>query len=248
MTQPWKQNPTGQHTVLLATDLKKSVHAEIEAGKINRMAYLPYGQQSAQLEVMTRVGFNGELREAGLDWYLLGNGYRAYNPWLMRFHSPDSLSPFGKGGRNTYMYCCGEPVMNSDPSGHVFGFFSWGLGKLAGGLRTVVSKTTTFATSAVSNTASTISRSASQVAEVLGSSKKALSNALLGAEPFPGPPPPRFVQTPPKHYVVTQRNPYQGPNSVRYQRTPFVSKTGNGPRITGTTGPTKRVTELRKGS
>jgi hypothetical protein len=49
---------------------------------------------------------------------LLGNGYRAYNPRLMRFHSPDSWSPFGGGGLNAYMYCVGDPVNRSDPTGH----------------------------------------------------------------------------------------------------------------------------------
>jgi RHS repeat-associated protein len=117
MTQPKpvdQKNPTHQRAVLLAVDFKKSVLAEIAAGNINRIAYSPYGQQSAPHEVMTRLGFNGELREIKPDWYLLGNGYRAYNPRLMRFHSPDNLSPIGKGGLNAYMYCGGEPVMNSD--------------------------------------------------------------------------------------------------------------------------------------
>jgi hypothetical protein len=50
----------------------------------------------------------------------LGNGYRVYNPRLMRFHSPDKSSPFEKGGMNTYMYCGGEPVMNVDPTGRSF--------------------------------------------------------------------------------------------------------------------------------
>ncbi|WP_137805980.1 RHS repeat-associated core domain-containing protein [Pseudomonas sp. G(2018)] len=121
MTQPKKQNPTGQHTVLLAVDFKNSVLAEIDAGRTNRIAYSPYGRQSAQHELITRLGFNGELREEKLDWYVLGNGYRVYNPWLMRFHSPDSLSPFGRGGRNAYIYCGGEPMMNTDPTGHYFG-------------------------------------------------------------------------------------------------------------------------------
>ncbi|WP_434706426.1 RHS repeat-associated core domain-containing protein [Pseudomonas sp. Z1-12] len=42
--------------------------------------------------------------------YLLGNGYRAFNPGLMRFNSPDSLSPFGEGGLNAYAYSVGDPV------------------------------------------------------------------------------------------------------------------------------------------
>jgi RHS repeat-associated protein len=62
------------------------------------------------------------LREANIGWYLLGNGYRAYNPRLMRFHSPDSWSPFGRGGLNPYMYCVGDPVNRSDPTGHVSPF------------------------------------------------------------------------------------------------------------------------------
>ncbi|WP_150802472.1 RHS repeat-associated core domain-containing protein, partial [Pseudomonas fluorescens] len=109
--------------VLLAIDNKNSVLAEVVAGQTNHIAYSAYGYQSARQEVMTRLGFNGELREMHTSWYLLGNGYRAYNPRLMRFHSPDKLSPFGAGGLNAYMYCGGEPVMNSDPTGHTF--FSW---------------------------------------------------------------------------------------------------------------------------
>jgi RHS repeat-associated protein len=104
---------------LLATDNKNSVLAEIAGGKPNAIAYSAYGQPSAQQEVATGLGFNGELHEAHIGWYLLGNGYRAYNPVLMRFHSPDSLSPFGKGGLNAYMYCVGDPVNASDPTGHM---------------------------------------------------------------------------------------------------------------------------------
>ncbi|VVO29874.1 RHS repeat-associated core domain-containing protein [Pseudomonas fluorescens] len=104
--------------VLLAIDNKNSVLAEVVAGQTNHIAYSAYGYQSARQEVMTRLGFNGELREMHTSWYLLGNGYRPYIPRLMRFHSPDSWSPFGAGGLNAYRYCSGEPVINSDPSGH----------------------------------------------------------------------------------------------------------------------------------
>lgn len=114
-----EQNNSHQpRTVLLATDNKNSILAEIVCGKPNSISYSAYGQQSGQQEVATRLGFNGELREAQIGWYLLGNGYRAYNPRLMRFHSPDSWSPFGRGGLNAYMYCVGDPVNFSDPTGH----------------------------------------------------------------------------------------------------------------------------------
>ena len=119
-----QQNPSWQRTVLLATDSSQSIIAEVADGKTNAIAYSAYGEQSAQQEVATGLGFNGQLREARLGWYLLGNGYRAYNPRLMRFHSPDSWSPFGRGGLNPYMYCVGDPVNRSDPTGHAGGFWS----------------------------------------------------------------------------------------------------------------------------
>ncbi|WP_148251451.1 RHS repeat-associated core domain-containing protein [Raoultella terrigena] len=64
-------------------------------------------------------GFNGERTDPVSGTYHLGNGYRAYNPVLMRFNCPDSLSPFGAGGINPYAYCAGDPVNHTDPSGHI---------------------------------------------------------------------------------------------------------------------------------
>lgn len=63
-----------------------------------------------------RLGFNGEYLEHHRV-QILGS-YRAYNPVLMRFHGPDSLSPFAKGGLNAYAYCHGDPVNLVDPTGH----------------------------------------------------------------------------------------------------------------------------------
>jgi RHS repeat-associated protein len=113
-------NPCETRVVLLATDRSQSIIGEIIDGQTNTIGYSPYGAQSAQQEVTTQLGLNGQLREACIGWYLLGNGYRAYNPRLMRFHSPDSWSPFGAGGLNPYAYCGGNPVFNKDPTGHVF--------------------------------------------------------------------------------------------------------------------------------
>ncbi|EJM87816.1 RHS repeat-associated core domain protein-containing protein [Pseudomonas sp. GM60] len=113
-----QKKPKWSRTVLLATNGSHSIIAEVHSGKANPIAYSAYGEQSAEQEVATKLGFNGQLREANMGWYLLGNGYRAYNPRLMRFHSPDSWSPFGGGGLNAYMYCMGDPVNHSDPTGH----------------------------------------------------------------------------------------------------------------------------------
>lgn len=83
-------------------------------------AYTPYGHNSVNGREVALLGFNAEHLSRFLDCYLLGNGYRAYKPALMRFHSPDSLSPFGRGGLNAYGYCIGDPINLGDPSGHAF--------------------------------------------------------------------------------------------------------------------------------
>lgn len=64
------------------------------------------------------LGYNGELHEPGRSWQFLGNGYRVYNTTLRRFHSHDSMSPFGKGGINAYAYCSGDPINFVDTTGH----------------------------------------------------------------------------------------------------------------------------------
>lgn len=107
-----------QRAVLLATDQENSVLNEIGSGRINCISYSAYGYQSAKQDVVSCLGFNGEMREA-FHWYILGNGYRVFNPRLMRFHSPDSWSPFGAGGLNAYVYCGGDPRNFADPMGHM---------------------------------------------------------------------------------------------------------------------------------
>nr|WP_231867516.1 RHS repeat-associated core domain-containing protein [Pseudomonas sp. CCOS 191] len=80
------------------------------------VTYTPYGASPAAM----MQGFTGQLCEhRGV--YLLGNGYRAYNPVLMRFQSPDKLSPFGDGGVGAYGYCKGDPINYVDRTGHVRG-------------------------------------------------------------------------------------------------------------------------------
>ncbi|EPN14043.1 hypothetical protein A249_09202 [Pseudomonas syringae pv. actinidiae ICMP 18804] len=86
-------------------------------------AYTPYGHRHPSTGPMNLPGFTGQRVDPVTGHYLLGNGYRAFNPVLMRFNSPDSLSPFGEGGLNAYAYCEGDPVNGVDPSGHVRWFF-----------------------------------------------------------------------------------------------------------------------------
>ena len=80
-----------RRTTLYATDRPGSLLAQLQAGQPDRFAYTPFGHRSPA----AGIGFNGELPDPLTGPYLLGNGHRAYNPVLMRFNSPDRLSPFG---------------------------------------------------------------------------------------------------------------------------------------------------------
>lgn len=103
-------------TRLLATDLLKTTNFTLTETGVSAAVYTLYGFRSAGQDI-SRAGFIGVIRERRVGWYLLGNGHRTYNPRLMRFHSPDRLSPFGKGGINAYAYCTGDPVNFYDPGG-----------------------------------------------------------------------------------------------------------------------------------
>ncbi|MBM1186091.1 RHS repeat-associated core domain-containing protein [Pseudomonas lundensis] len=104
---------------LLATNVQRSVLHTLSAGGSHASGYGPYGYPSAQHGQQSLLGFNGELPDPVTGHYLLGNGHRAYNPVLMRFNSPDRLSPFSAGGINAYAYCKGDPVNRVDPSGRL---------------------------------------------------------------------------------------------------------------------------------
>ncbi|ANN67374.1 RHS repeat-associated core domain-containing protein [Bordetella bronchialis] len=63
--------------------------------------------------------YAGYLADGPAGAYALGNGYRVYLPWLMRFAAPDSWSPFGPAGVHPYAYCGDQPVSRADPGGHM---------------------------------------------------------------------------------------------------------------------------------
>ena len=111
--------------MLLATDQQRSVLQTLKADdQQHAIAYSPYGHRLIESGLLSLMGFNGERPDPVTGHYLLGNGYRAFNPVLMRFNGPDSLSPFGKGGLNPYAYCLGNPVNSNDQTGHIPRFLS----------------------------------------------------------------------------------------------------------------------------
>lgn len=103
-----------QSVMLLGSDAQGSVVLEA-AEAIKTPVYGAYGYRNEEAG-NSAVAYCGELRETEVGWYLL-DGYRVYNPVLMRFHSPDAASPFGEGGLNKYAYCSGDPINRIDPTG-----------------------------------------------------------------------------------------------------------------------------------
>lgn len=87
------------------------------------ISLLPTSVRLAMAQSMTvspsHLGFNGEWLDPVLEGYHLGQGYRIYQPKLMRFNAPDSLAPFNEGMHNAYVYCHNDPINFTDPSGHL---------------------------------------------------------------------------------------------------------------------------------
>jgi len=115
MTQRRKDHP---ESMLLVTDSKNSVQRITGSSNVINYSYSAYGYEPSNPTSVSLLGFNGEPRSA-TGCYSLGNGYRIYSPALMRFSSPDDMSPFGSGGINAYSYCAGDPINYVDPSGHM---------------------------------------------------------------------------------------------------------------------------------
>lgn len=84
--------------------------------EVLHLSHTPYGFRSL---LSASPGMAGAQIDPVTGWYFLGNGYRVFNPALMRFHSPDSWSPFGVGGINPYIYSLGDPVNRMDLNGHL---------------------------------------------------------------------------------------------------------------------------------
>jgi RHS repeat-associated protein len=104
---------------LVGTDKLTVLVNKRPSEEVRRFAYLPFGHLNVEDGRRTKLLFNGQHLESLLHCYFLGNGYRAFNTELMRFMSPDSLSPFSMGGLNGYAYCRNDPINRHDPSGHV---------------------------------------------------------------------------------------------------------------------------------
>ncbi|MBM3108959.1 hypothetical protein IIE18_27980 [Pseudomonas sp. V1] len=109
-------------TTLIGSDAQGSVRIEADS-ELRSRHYSPHGVESSG-ESNGPFGYTGERREPLTGWHIPA-GYRPYDPILMMFLSPDSDSPFGRGGLNPYAYCGGDPINRIDPDGHAW--WEWAL-------------------------------------------------------------------------------------------------------------------------
>ncbi|MFA7892653.1 RHS repeat-associated core domain-containing protein [Pseudomonas putida] len=111
---------------LVANEVTQSPLSTLSSHTILPCIFSPYGFGKPIIP----LGFKSERPSPETDHYLLGMGYRAYNPELMRFNSPDSASPFARGGVNSYAFTSNDPVNRYDPTGHFFEFVKSALTRL----------------------------------------------------------------------------------------------------------------------
>jgi len=106
----------GEHSRIFACDKQGSVMLDMCRESNAHQRFTPYGF-STRIP-LSPVAFKGDYFDPISQGYPLGTGYRAYSPILMRFKSPDSLSPFGVGGLNPYAFVVGDPINLNDIDGH----------------------------------------------------------------------------------------------------------------------------------
>lgn len=148
---------------LNALDDMGSLLSTSASGATQDFAYTPFGSPPTRGNSQL-PGFNGERPDPVSQTYHLGNGYRTYNPILMRFNAPDSWSPFGAGGLNQYAYCEGDPINRADPSGHM----SWQAGVGLGlGILGILGAVFTFGQSLTAAAAAEAAITASMAADLM---------------------------------------------------------------------------------
>ena len=132
-----------------------------------------------------RPGFDGQMSDPATGYQFLGGGYRAYNPVYRHFMAKDSFSPFIKV--DGYGFGDNNPIMNTDPSGHMSKNCQYVLAAMAtavGVLSAVLLPVSTvFSAAAIGGSMATAATSmGSLVLGGLGSAAGALSGAAGGLQ------------------------------------------------------------------
>ncbi|EKT4480116.1 RHS repeat-associated core domain-containing protein [Pseudomonas putida] len=123
-------------TTLLAENSQSSIVNSSSRNSRKYLSYTAYGHGHTDLT----LGYTGQRYVRLTNCYHLGNGYRAFSPQIMRFLSPDSLSPFRNRTLNAYAYCMGDPINRHDPSGHTWKAIKASITQAGTAVRTLLKK------------------------------------------------------------------------------------------------------------
>ena len=103
----------------------------------NTLAGLPQAlKNQSPLWQSQLPGFNGQSTDTATGYQFLGGGYRAYNPVYRQFMARDSFSPFKK--INGYGFGDNNPIMNTDPTGHMPKWLGYTMGASGIGMSLVL--------------------------------------------------------------------------------------------------------------
>ncbi len=161
------------------------------------ITYSPYGHfEMGSSKAL--IAFNGQRLDLLIKGYALGNGYRIYRPNLRRFCSPDTFSPFSNGGLNAYSYCEGDPINNTDPSGHTLlpqlpHIKSWLYRHIPGGTQSYIGRQNSqpprLSTEITSQAATSITKTAPPYSQFPGQNERTVSfqnqRKIINKEPSP---------------------------------------------------------------
>ncbi len=97
-----------------------------EGDIVHKYVYKPYGDEQYKNNTSANPShrYTGQMLDTDADLYYYGARY--YDAKLARFIQPDSVFPVDPTSTsqalNRYSYCNNNPVIYTDPSGHIFGF------------------------------------------------------------------------------------------------------------------------------
>lgn len=178
---------------ILQVDDANSVIGALTGADPEFLAYPPYGYLTAA-KMLALIGFNGKWQDPASLAYLLGNGHRSFHTSIGRFGIADTLSPFGKGGVNSYAYCAGDPINREDSTGRWFGW-----------IRNKFNKTPTYNTiGKLLNQGKSLPNLAIGISEKIDTSLPSYRQALAEGG-WPGVRPPKYTKAP---------NPRQTTNNI----------------------------------
>ncbi len=126
-----------------------------------------------------RPGFDGQLNDPATGYQFLGGGYRAYNPVYRHFMSHDSYSPFTK--IDGYGFGNNNPIMNTDPTGHMPQWLGYALGAVGIVMSIASAVLLPFAAGAAATSAATTAIAASATSITEAGVSGAATGVALGA-------------------------------------------------------------------